>query len=256
VPSHLYTESYFLEACGGSETWRASAGAEAAGIYHGCLELSGMRAGATLVDIGTGRGELIALAVERGAARAVGVDYSAAAVRLASHTIATRGQSDRCLAIQGDCRALPVCDGVADLVTMLDVVEHLTPTELAASLQEARRVLRPGGRVFVHTAPTRTLYSVTYRLQRIALPWRLRRWPSDPRNQYEKTMHVNEQTRGSLRRALRHAGFAGVEVRPGQWVYADFVPSESARRLYHRLAKLRLTAPLGVCNLFATGVKA
>jgi cyclopropane fatty-acyl-phospholipid synthase-like methyltransferase len=38
---------------------------------------------------------------------------------------------------------------------MLDVVEHLTPTELDRTLAQARRILAPGGRLYIHTFPNR-----------------------------------------------------------------------------------------------------
>lgn len=50
---------------------------------------------------------------------------------------------------------------------------------------------------------------------------------------------------GTLRRALRRAGFQAVRVRPGCWVHDEFVPDAGARALYHRLAAHRLTPPGG-----------
>jgi predicted SAM-dependent methyltransferase len=145
--------------------------------------------------------------------------------------------------------------GSFDLVTLLDVVEHLSHDELAATLREARRALRPGGRIFVHTFPTRTLYDVTYRLQRASRPARRERWPRNPRNQLERTMHINEQSLGSLRSALRAAGFANVKVFPGAWIYTDFVPDAAARRVYHRLARIPYLRRLAVADLWAEGVR-
>ncbi|HVT21947.1 MAG TPA: hypothetical protein VHE57_11225, partial [Mycobacteriales bacterium] len=113
----------------------------------------------------------------------------------------------------------------------------------------------PGGRLFAHTFPTRTIYDVTYRGMRLAARLAGRSWPADPRNDYEHRMHVNEQTRRSLRGALRKAGFTHPEVRFGEWVHADFVPSARARRAYERLARHRLTAPLGAADLWADSVK-
>ena len=45
--------------------------------------------------------------------------------------------------LEGDASALPVADGVADAVTMLDVLEHLEDPR--AAIAEAHRVLAPGG---------------------------------------------------------------------------------------------------------------
>jgi hypothetical protein len=69
-------------------------------------------------------------------------------------------------------------------------------------------------------------------------------------------MHVNEQTAPRLGRAVRAAGF---DARPelGEWVWTDYVPEtdERARRLYHRLARFRLTRRFGVSNLWCLGTK-
>ncbi|MHB2024259.1 MAG: class I SAM-dependent methyltransferase [Mycobacteriales bacterium] len=255
VDSREYDEAYYLTCCAGYEAWAASGGARFAGVYAGALARAKLAPGEVVVDIGTGRGELLVVAVQQGAKRAVGVEYSAAGVALARKTIAAHAVGECAEVILADARSIPVADGSADLVTLLDVVEHLSPGELAATLVEARRILRPGGRVFIHTFPTRTIYEVTYRLQRLARPGRRSGWPVDPRNDYEHRMHVNEQTRARLRASLRRAGFARVEVVLGGWVYTDHVPEESAKRLYHRLARFAPTASLGVANLFATAFK-
>jgi SAM-dependent methyltransferase len=257
VPADRYDEHYYLHVCGGSDEWRTSQGTQIAGIYPGSLREAELQSNEVVVDIGTGRGELLVAALDAGAARAVGIEYSDAAVNLARRTLAAHGvETPTGEVIKADARAIPLPDESADLVTMLDVVEHLTPVELAASLHEAYRLLRHGGRIVVHTFPTRTLYAVTYRLQRWAVPTRLLRWPRDPRNEFERSLHVNEQSVRRLRRALRSVGFSQVAVRPGIWVYTDFVPEERARRLYHRLARHRLTARFGASNLWGRAVRA
>ncbi len=181
VPAEAYDRDYFLEHCVGFEQWSSSGGRDADGRYLGCIARARMQPGDRIIDIGTARGELLPVAVEQGAAWAIGIDYSADSVELARQTIGAHGMADRCLAIQADCQALPLASGSADLVFMLDVVEHLTPVELHNTLGEAHRVLRPGGRLFIHTFPTSTVYNVTYRLQRWLLPWRLLGWPANPR---------------------------------------------------------------------------
>ena len=222
VPASVYDEDYYLSACLGHEEWARSDGHEAAGIYAGVLARAGLSPGEVVVDLGTGRGELPAVAVESGAAFAYGVEYSSDAVRLAERTIDARGVGDRVSILQADVRRVPLDDGIADLVTLIDVVEHLTRDELFRALVEARRLLRPGGRVFAHTMPNRTVYRWTYRAQRAL---RGRSWPKDPRNEWEHRMHVNEQTCTSLRRvpvagrvrrarrARRRDGLRGVRAR-------------------------------------------
>jgi predicted SAM-dependent methyltransferase len=154
-----------------------------------------------------------------------------------------------------DGRRLPLPESSADLVFMIDVVEHLSPSELAATFLEAHRVLRPGGRLIAHTMPTRTIYDFTYRAMRTLARLRGHQWPPDPRNDYEHRMHVNEQTRRKLRRSLRRAGFARAEVSFGEWVHTEFLPSPRAAAAYHWLSRRRLTAPLAIADLWVEATK-
>ena len=254
VAAEEYDAAYYLESCAGAEEWSSSEGADVAPLYPVSLERARFRRGEVLVDVGTGRGELLAVAVEKGAERAIGIEYSAAAVELAQRTIEQHAAGERAEVLLADARRLPVDDDVADLVTMLDVVEHLIPEELDRALLEARRVLRPGGRLMIHTFPSRTVYEITYRLQRLSRPSRWRSWPRNPRNETELKMHVNEQTIGSLRRSLERAGFADPDVTTGQWIHTTFLPDERARRTYHRLAARRLTKRLGAADIWADAV--
>jgi SAM-dependent methyltransferase len=77
--------------------------------------------------------------------------------------------------LAGDATALPVPDGAADAVTMLDIVEHIDRPE--AAIAEARRVVRPGG-VLVASVPHRGLL---HRLDALNVYESLRRrrpsWP-------------------------------------------------------------------------------
>jgi len=62
VPASVYSENYYLEWCGGFGEWRDSGGAAMAGFYPGVLRLAGVRAGDRILDVGTGRGEAMAVA--------------------------------------------------------------------------------------------------------------------------------------------------------------------------------------------------
>jgi ubiquinone/menaquinone biosynthesis C-methylase UbiE len=252
VAAEAYDREYYLRACMGADEWRMSDGAQVSGIYAGALSRARLTPGERLLDLGTGRGDLLPTAIQLGAAEAVGVDYSPAAIELAHTTLQRAGSPPGARAVLADARRVPAADESFDLVTMLDLVEHLTPAELTAALAEARRALRPGGRIFIHTAPNATVYELTYRIHRRARPGRSRRWPEDPRNAYERAMHVNEQTVGSLRRTLRQAGFDRASVKPGRWVHTDFIAEERPRRLYRALARVPGARRLAVFDLFAT----
>jgi 2-polyprenyl-6-hydroxyphenyl methylase/3-demethylubiquinone-9 3-methyltransferase len=106
--------------------------------------------GRVVVDLGCGGGLLAVPLAQRGA-RVLGVDVA----RTALHA-ARRQAAPRLLTAAGDLCAPPVGDGVADVVLLADVVEHVA--EPARAVAAAARLLRPGGRLFVNTI-ARTLRS-------------------------------------------------------------------------------------------------
>ena len=254
VPSDAYDEGYYRDECWGASAWNASGGAEVAGIYPGFLARFGVGKVATLIDIGTGRGEMLVVAVENGASRAIGFEYSIAALKLARQTLRLRNVGPRATVVGADARALPVREASADVVTMLEVVEHLTPAEFSATLREAHRVLRPGGRLLIHTAPTSTIYNVTYRLQRWLRPSRRRSWPEEPRTESERVVHVNEQTVRRLRRSLVSAGFRPT-VGLGAWVHTEHIPDPGAKRIYHLLGRLPILKRFAIADVWAEGIR-
>jgi 2-polyprenyl-6-hydroxyphenyl methylase / 3-demethylubiquinone-9 3-methyltransferase len=98
------------------------------------------RPGAVLVDLGCGAGLLAPHAARLGY-RHVGVDLVGTSLRIAAeHGV---------LPVRGDVQRLPVGDGVADAVSAGEILEHVP--DLAATVAEACRVLRPGGTLVLDT---------------------------------------------------------------------------------------------------------
>ncbi len=98
-----------------------------------------------LLDIGTGGGRMLqALAPQ--ASRALGVDISASALRLARARIHETGMS-HCEFQRGDMYALPCADQSFDTVSMDQVLADAERP--AEALAEAVRTLRPGGRLLM-----------------------------------------------------------------------------------------------------------
>ena len=99
--------------------------------------------------------------------------------------------------------ALP--EGCADLVTCLEVIEHMPPEEAPAFLRGIRRLLRPGGRLLL-TTPNRHSFQ-----RRLGLP-RLRGRSAYPNYPYPATpgeddYHWYEYDCQELQTLLTDAGF-------------------------------------------------
>jgi 2-polyprenyl-6-hydroxyphenyl methylase/3-demethylubiquinone-9 3-methyltransferase len=109
------------------------------------------RPGAVLVDMGCGAGLLAPHAARLGY-RHVGVDLVMTSLRLA----AAHGVR----AVKADAQRLPIADGVADVVSAGEILEHVP--DLRAAVAEACRVLRPGGTLVIDTiADTRLAKLIT-----------------------------------------------------------------------------------------------
>lgn len=129
------------------------------------VERSGVKLKGRILDAGCGSGgTIISIAEEAGFG--VGLDlsprFSDAGTRLA------REKRVRNVAFtQGDGLRLPYRDGTFDVVLSHSVIEHLPSAE--AYIAECARVLRPGGRFYLSTAPTLSLAGV--HLPRLRVPF-------------------------------------------------------------------------------------
>lgn len=99
---------------------------------------------AAVLDIGCGGGFLTNALAQSGH-RVSGVDLSQESLRVAAKNDATGSVSYQV----ADAYALPFEDQSFDVVCALDLLEHVDLPEKV--IQEASRVLRPGGRFFFHT---------------------------------------------------------------------------------------------------------
>lgn len=209
VSPDLYTREYFMTDCDGYDLF-ARGEDRLPERMEEALALAGDLRGRWILDIGCGRGELTCEAARRGAARAVGIDYSPAALELSRERagLLEPEERERVEFRLADAKGLDFPDSSFDVVFLVDVYEHLHPYEVERCLQEVKRVLRPWGRLIVHTGPNTWFYGVGYPLARTALRILARKeLPESLRGQYDDIMHVNEQSSLSLWRGLRKGGF-------------------------------------------------
>jgi ubiquinone/menaquinone biosynthesis C-methylase UbiE len=210
IPSDSYTAEYYTDCCQGYDEFNATSGQVLPRRLQIPLGIVAPEPGMKILDIGSGRGELPLHLARRGAA-VWGIDYAAAALDLAAALMATPAAHDVSTQIRfarASALDLPFASTSFDAALMLDVVEHLSPAELDRALGEVMRVLKPGGRLIVHTMPSLWYYRWGYPTFRFMERLRGKRLPPDPRDRWQyKDVHINEQTPLSLRRTVRAAGF-------------------------------------------------
>jgi SAM-dependent methyltransferase len=162
-------------------------------------------AGRRILDVGCGTGTMLTHLARYGKAQGIDVDEEAIGY------CRERGLADVRL---GAAEHLPFDDGSFDLVTALDVVEHLDDD--VAALREIWRVLRPGGQILMTVPAHRFMWG----------------------DQDEVNLHKRRYVAAEVRDRLKAAGF---EVDRVSYINAFLFPPIAAirllRRLQHRLLR-------------------
>lgn len=139
-----------------------------------------------LVDVGAATGFFLKLAESRGW-RVQGVElsaYASSAARIAGLDVQ-----------QGTLEAATFPSSSFDAVTLIDVIEHVPSPE--STLRECRRILKPGGLVFINTPDTASWWARIFG----------RRWHA-----YCPPEHLSYFNASNLARLLGASGFRVVAV--------------------------------------------
>ena len=171
----------------------------------------------TVVDIGCGTGPLVAELVRRGVT-STGVDSSPGVLE------AARKRAPGASFHLGSVAALPLADGSFDAATLIETVEHLDDATLAASLAEARRVLRPGG-ILLITTPNRERLEESFR-----------QCP-DCGAEFHLYQHVRSWTAQSLAATLRAVDLTPVRIQATRPIENVSGPERIVRRAYYRIRR-------------------
>jgi ubiquinone/menaquinone biosynthesis C-methylase UbiE len=108
-------------------------------------DLAGSGTLGTFLDLGTGTGRMLSLFAPQ-SAQAIGLDSSREMLAIARTALERQGL--RHVQVRhGDLYALPFADGVADFITIHQVLHYLD--DPGRAIQEAARVLKPGGRLLI-----------------------------------------------------------------------------------------------------------
>ena len=224
LPSTLYTEEYFLTACEGYDVFLESEGQQLSRRLQDAFAVAEVQPGMKVLDVGCGRGEIIRHCMYLGI-EVYGIDYAEAATLMSKEVVdSVRESEDKengelflgAGVCRSDAKRLPFPQDYFDRVLLFDVVEHLFPWELRASMLDIRRVLKSDGRVIVHTAPNRWYDAYAYPWVRFVrtLMGQGQAYPRDPRaiTPVNQDVHVNEQDMLSMRRVLHDVGFKNIQV--------------------------------------------
>jgi ubiquinone/menaquinone biosynthesis C-methylase UbiE len=125
-------------------------------IWERELDRAGLRGNEQLLDLGCGRGAVLIAAARRlPSGRAVGADrwtrdQSGNSPEVTLANAAAAGVADRVEVHTADMTALPFPDGSFDVVTSALAIHNIpTPGGRYRAVDEAMRVLRPGGQLLI-----------------------------------------------------------------------------------------------------------
>jgi SAM-dependent methyltransferase len=196
--------------------------------------LTGAPAGRPLLDVGAYTGVFVEIASQHGW-DAWGVEPSRWAVQ--------RARARGLHVVQGTLDTANLPAGHFDVVTMWDVIEHLTDPRQA--LEDAHRLLTPNGLLVVHTID---IESVSARLMGPRWPWLME-------------MHIYYFSRRTLRAMLDKCGFVVLSDKPqGRYLRLGYLMNRvgalvpllgrPAEWLVTRLGLRGLAVPVNLGDLF------
>ena len=259
VDSRLYDQEYF-EAIDGAHY--SSEGKTAPKFIY-AIQKSGIEKENSALDIGFGRGDLL-MALAKQGVDVTGIDYSQDALEIARKAIAKQPAEwkNKIKVLHSNATALEFSDQSFDYIFMTDLVEHLYPPELQKCFDECKRVLKPNGKLIVHTAPNRWYNDFGYPLweqpmNRILNKLFRQKLLTRPiRTETDLNVHINEQTILSLKKYLVKTGF-----KSKIWLGSEYVTPikkdspgmqllENFRQLFCHAYPLSLIPPFNLlfCN--------
>lgn len=148
--------------------WQYERGGDTIAFYRERYSTDEMFRGKVVLDVGCGAGGKTMYYASLGVERVVGMDILEK-YRDESEALARElGFPDRFEFVCGDAAHTGFSDGTFDTVIMNDAMEHVDRPDLV--LAEARRILKPGGRLYVNFPPINHPFGA-HLSDLIGIPW-------------------------------------------------------------------------------------
>jgi SAM-dependent methyltransferase len=178
VPGRLtYDLLYRTGAADAARGWDRGAGAELVELVVSGRVTSGVLSPGRAVDLGCGTGANVLFLAAHGF-DALGVDFSKAAIEMASDEAAARSLGERARFVCGDVTAdeIPGAEGPFDLVVVYNTLQDLRGRARQALARTIHRLVRPGGQVVLwcYYADPRDLPIYSFRGPSRSLPFVVR----------------------------------------------------------------------------------
>jgi ubiquinone/menaquinone biosynthesis C-methylase UbiE len=187
--------------------------------------LANIRPGSNVLDLGCGPGAISVRCALQGA-QVFGADPSRAALRLSAKRARKAGVRLNLFEFDGQC--LPFRSSSFETVILADVAEHINDATLTYLLEECFRLMVPGGRLVLHTAPSLEAIRFCGLLHSISLG------AFDPSAdlitpEYEH-LHIRYHSQDSIKSMLKKCGLS-----PLVWGEVRYLRDRLPRRLHRAL---------------------
>jgi len=211
IPPLLYNKEYYRGDCGDYEIFNETCGKILSLRLEKALKLGDIREGMNVLDIGCGRGEVLLHCVVKGA-RGIGIDYSKDAIEICQSNLKNFPEipQDAIEYRVMDCKDIQFSTETFDCILMLDIYEHLYDWELDIVLKKVKRILKPGGKLIIHTNPNATnlYFGYKYWTRHVNMIFslftkrKLSTKMEDLRTPSVLEMHINEQNYWKLKKRI------------------------------------------------------
>ncbi|MCX7905397.1 MAG: methyltransferase domain-containing protein [Elusimicrobiales bacterium] len=213
----IYTKEYFLTQCEGFRSFKSSGGFFLSKRLKKVYDIVSSYNFSRILDFGCGRGEF-SLKFSLNGVEAYACDVSDDAIEIAN-SLKNKWEKKRgklpFYIFKIINSKLPFENSFFDACVMNDVVEHIEKKELMNVFEEIFRVLKPQGKIFIHTSPGKLFIKYGLFLYRIVGFFTGFRFDSNLKDilpdGLKKPYHINELSVWEIKKFLKSIGFEKVK---------------------------------------------